>query len=165
MFSGWMIEWNVYAAIKPNLYFEFLLNGQQSNDELIWSLWQTLMLYLIFIIILLSAITASNAPCFNLFGFIINKLSKQWPGFINMILNTYKWYVLPMLLIWSILIIINPIKHIFVDQEIIPSSYPFKKGNNLRISFLCYNEIMCCIILHHIASYLLSNMDSFIYTL
>ncbi len=42
LFSGWMIQFNKYANIKPNLYFQFLLKTEiktdLNNNELFQSL-------------------------------------------------------------------------------------------------------------------------------
>lgn len=72
-FSGWMMEWNEFAEQEPNLYFDFLLKGDEANDELVYMLWQTPILYLVFIVILLSSCTAVSSPCFALFALLIDR--------------------------------------------------------------------------------------------
>ena len=150
--SSWMIEWNKMAEIEPNLYFEFLLNDNGINEELILSLWQKPILYLIFTIIFLSSCTALSKPCFTFLSLIINKINIKSPSFIITLLNIFKFFIIPLLLIFTILIIINPLYDIFINEKIIPSSYPFKKGWLLAIQYFyiitCLKFILICFIMY-----------------
>eukprot|EP01083_Nonionella_stella_P082048 226417_1 len=142
LFSGWMIQWNRFADVEPNLFYQFLLK----EDEVILSLWQTPVLYFFFIIIFLSTLTLLSTPCFRMVSFMLQRVSTAW------IIILYKWSICPLLLVWSAWIIVHPLHRVFVGDAIIPQTYPFISGWILAAQYCyftsCFEFIVMCYVMY-----------------
>ena len=153
-FSGWMMEWNEFAEQEPNLYFDFLLFGDEDTEELIYMLWQTPLLYLLFMVILLSSCTAVSSPCFALCALLIDSFTASWPTLMASLLMIHRVAICPVVALWTLYLIARPIEQIFMSLEVIPESYPLTEGCLLSLQYCylttCSRFVTMCIVLYWI---------------
>ena len=139
LFNGWMMEWNNYATMEPNLFFYFLFENQSYIE--IYKLAQPPIASFILFLFCISSLTAIAifSKWFNAIRYAMFRLVNIHKAFKNTFFTIVKCGYIFGCIFWTLYSIYYPIVRVFIKQEIIPKNFPFDYGWSLGLEY-CFFE-------------------------